>query len=224
VSSYEEQWTKVDEFIADALIPRDPVLEDALAANRAGGLPQIDVSPAQGKLLNLLVRIRGARNVLELGTLGGYSTIWLARGLPEGGRLVSLEYDPHHAEVARANVERAGLSDRVEIRVGAALETLPVLEQEGAGPFDLVFVDADKQTYPAYFEWAMRLTAPGSVIVGDNVVRDGKVADEPAVNAMVAGARRFQELAGAEPRIDATTIQTVGSKGYDGFLLALRTA
>jgi predicted O-methyltransferase YrrM len=223
VSSQQEQWARVDEFIAEALLPRDPVLEDALAANRAGGLPRIDVSPAQGRLLNLLVRIRGARTVLELGTLGGYSTIWLARGLPEGGRLVSLEYDPHHAEVARANVARAGLADRVEIRVGAALDALPVLEQQGAGPFDLIFIDADKQTYPAYFEWAMRLTAPGSVIIGDNVVRDGKVADDPPANELAAGARRFQELAGADPRIEATTIQTVGVKGYDGFLIALRT-
>ena len=218
-----ELWTTVDRFITDTLIPADPVQEATLAANGAGRLPAIDVSPAQGKLLELLVRIRGARTVLELGTLGGYSTIWLARGLPEDGRLVTLEYDPHHAEVAAANIANAGFTDRVEIRVGAALDTLPVLATEGQGPFDLVFIDADKENYPGYFAWALELTRPGSVIIGDNVVRDGAVVDPEPGNERAVGARRFHELVGAEPTVTATTIQTVGAKGYDGFLIAVVT-
>jgi predicted O-methyltransferase YrrM len=218
-----QQWAKVDAYVGETLIPPDPVLDAALAANADGNLPAIDVSAAQGQLLELLVRIRGARSVLELGTLGGYSTIWLARGLPADGRLVTLEYDAHHAEVAAANIGRAGLSDRVEIRVGAALDTLPQLVAEGQGPFDLVFIDADKQNYPNYLPWALELTQPGSVIIGDNVVRDGAVAEADSRNELAVAVRRFHELVGAEPTLTATTIQTVGNKGYDGFLIALVT-
>jgi predicted O-methyltransferase YrrM len=215
-----ERWTDVDGFLADLVVGHDPALEAATAANAAAGLPAIDVSPTHGKLLNLLARVQGARTILELGTLGGYSTIWLARALPVGGRLVSLEASAAYAEVARANVERAGLADAVEIRVGPALETLPVLAAERPEPFDLVFIDADKESTPDYFRWALELTRPGSLIVTDNVVRGGAVVD-PRGDERAEAMRRFVELLGAEPRVSATVIQTVGSKGYDGFALAL---
>jgi predicted O-methyltransferase YrrM len=216
-----DQWTQVDGYISDVLIPRDPVLEAALEANRAANLPAIDVAPNQGKLLELLARIHGATSILELGTLGGYSTIWLARALPVGGRLVTLEVDPHHAEVASANIERAGLADVVELRLGPALESLEQLVVQGEGPFDFIFIDADKETYPEYFGWALELSHPGTVIVADNVVRNGAIADPDATDVHVVGARRFLDLVAAEPTVTATTIQTVGSKGYDGFLFAL---
>ena len=216
-----DQWSTVDRYISEQLIPDDPILEAALAANRAAGLPSIDVSRTQGKLLELLVQLTGASTILELGTLGGYSTIWLARALPEGGRLVTLEYEPRHAEVASANIARAGLSDRVDLRVGAALETLPELVAEGLGPFDLIFIDADKQNYPGYFEWALKLARAGTLIVADNVVRNGAVADPETGDRNVLGARGLHELVGAEPRVSATTIQTVGAKGYDGFMFIL---
>ena len=216
-------WTEVDRYISDVQIPPDAALDAALAANEAAGLPGIDVAPNQGKLLELLARIQGARSILEVGTLGGYSTIWLARALPVDGRLVTLESVPRHAEVARENIARAGFADVVELRVGPASETLPQLVAEGYGPFDLIFIDADKDGYPEYFGRALELSRPGTLIVADNVVRGGRVVDPGNDNPYVVGARRFLELVGAEPRVTATTIQTVGSKGYDGFTLAVVT-
>jgi predicted O-methyltransferase YrrM len=220
----QEQWTAVDRYLANLLAPPDPALEAALQASAAAGLPPISVSPTQGKLLHLLARVQGARAILEVGTLGGYSTIWLARALPPGGRLVTLEADPGHAAVARANLARAGLADVVELRLGPALETLPRLAAEGRGPFDLTFIDADKPAYPDYLAWALRLSRRGSLIVADNVVRGGAVADRAAADPRVRAVRRFNELLAAEPRVSATVIQTVGSKGYDGFAVALVTA
>ncbi|MDQ3573403.1 MAG: O-methyltransferase [Actinomycetota bacterium] len=219
-----ELWEAVDDYIQDLLLPPDPALEAALADSAASGLPAISVTPNQGKLLALLVELRSARTILEVGTLGGYSTIWLARAMGAGGRLVSLEADPHHAEVARANVARAGLSDVVDIRVGAALDTLPRLAAEELVPFDLFFIDADKPNNPAYFQWALRLSRPGSVIVIDNVVRDGAVVDAASTDPATRGTRRLYEVMAAEPRVSATVLQTVGSKGYDGIAIALVTA
>jgi predicted O-methyltransferase YrrM len=216
-----DQWRAVDDYITDLVVRPDPVLEAALADAAAAGLPPISVSAPQGRLLHLLARAQQARTVLEVGTLAGYSTIWLARALPPGGRLVTLELDPRHAEVARANVERAGLSDVVEIRLGPAAESLATLAGEGAGPFDFVFVDADKPGNADYFEWALRLGRVGTTIVVDNVVRDGRVVDAGSDDPAVQGVRRFNELLAAEPRVVATEIQTVGAKGYDGFALAL---
>lgn len=214
----QERWTGVDRWFADRLLPADPALDAALAANAAAGLPPHDVSPLQGRLLLLLARLCGARRILEIGTLGGYSTIWLARALPPGGRLVTLEADARHAEVARSNLARAGLDGLVDVRVGPALETLPTLA--GGERFDLVFLDADKPSNPAYLDWALRLARPGALLVADNVVRDGAVA-EPGGDASAEGIRRFAERVGTDPRLTATAIQTVGSKGWDGFLLAL---
>jgi predicted O-methyltransferase YrrM len=224
-----EQWTAVDRYIAEALIPSDPALDAALEASAAAGLPQIQVSPAQGKFLHLLARVQGARTILEIGTLGGYSAIWLARALPPGGRLITLEADPHHAAIARANLARAGLEDVVELRVGRALDTLPLLAglQEAGGsrgPFDLIFIDADKPSNPEYFTWALKLSRRGSLIVIDNVIRDGAVINAASTDPDVQGVRRLNELLAAERRVSATTIQTVGSKGYDGFTMALVTA
>jgi predicted O-methyltransferase YrrM len=215
----QERWTAVDTYFTELLVPPDPALEAALAASAAAGLPPMQVSPSQGKLLMLLARLHGARRILEIGTLGGYSTIWLARALPEGGRVVTLEADPRYAEVARANVARAGLSDVVEVRVGPALATLAGLD----GTFDFVFIDADKASNPPYLEWSLKLSRPGSVIVADNVVRRGEVVDPASANPSVQGIRRFTELLAADPRVTATAIQTVGEKGYDGFALALVT-
>ncbi|MDF2760046.1 MAG: methyltransferase [Thermomicrobiales bacterium] len=220
----EELWTAVDRYLGDLLAPADSALEAALAASAAAGLPAINVSPLQGKLLHLLARAIGARNVLEIGTLGGYSTIWLARALPEGGHLISLEADPRHAEVARANIARAGLQAIVEVRLGMALDTLPGLAAERREPFDFVFIDADKPNNPAYFDWALQLSRPGSIIVVDNVVRDGEVIDAGSDSPTVQGVRRVLERLSAEPRVSATAIQTVGAKGYDGFAIALVTA
>jgi predicted O-methyltransferase YrrM len=217
----KEQWTEVDRYTSDLLIPEDPIQAATLRANADAGLPSIDVTPNQGKLLELLARVQGASRILELGTLGGYSTIWLARALPESGRIVTLESEPRHAEVARSNIARAGFSDVVDLRVGPALETLPRLLDEGLGPFDLIFIDADKKTYPDYFGWSLRLSRPGTVVIADNVVRNGGVADPETTDPNMLGARRLHELVAAEPRVSATTIQTVGSKGYDGFMLML---
>ncbi|MCQ6553603.1 O-methyltransferase [Streptomyces sp. C10-9-1] len=220
-----DQWNPVDDYLGELLVGPDEVLDEALAASEAAGLPSIAVAPNQGKLLNLLARVRGARTVLEIGTLGGYSTIWLARALPEDGRMISLEYDARHAEVARANLARAGLDHVAEVRTGAALDLLPRIEKEpGAGPFDLVFIDADKVSNAAYVEWALRLSRPGSVIVVDNVVRGGAVADAESADPAVVGTRRMFDLVAREPRLDATAFQTVGSKGWDGLLVALVTA
>lgn len=216
-----ELWTAVDGYISDLLVGQDPMLEAALEASHAAGLPPINVAPNQGKLLHLLARALGAHNILEVGTLGGYSTIWLARALDEGGRLVTLELESRHADVAQANFDRAGLADRVILRRGPAVDSLAELVSEGAGPFDLVFIDADKPSNPEYFEWALRLTRPGSVILVDNVIRDGAVIDAGAQDPAVRGTRRLNELMAADPRVSATEVQTVGSKGYDGFALAL---
>jgi predicted O-methyltransferase YrrM len=218
-----DRWAAVDRYVTGLLVPSDPVLEAALAANAAAGLPAIDVSPAQGRLLELLARMAGARRILEIGTLGAYSTIWLARALPPDGRLVTLELEPRFAEVARANLARAGLAAVVEVRVGDALETLPALAAEGAGPFDLVFIDADKQSAAEHLRWALELSRPGGVIVADNVVRDGALADPHSDDPRVRGVRALHERLAGEPRVRATTIQTVGAKGYDGFTLALVT-
>ncbi|MET0397531.1 MAG: O-methyltransferase [Longimicrobiaceae bacterium] len=220
----QEQWTAVDRYINELLVPADAALEAALEDSEAAGLPAIGVAPNQGKLLMLLAKLQGARRILEIGTLGGYSTIWLARALPADGRLVTLEASPEYAEVARGNLARAGLAGVVEVRVGPALETLPRLAEEGLAPFDVVFIDADKPSTPEYFQWALRLARRGTLIVVDNVVRDGAVADAASEDASVQGIRRFNELAAAEPRVSATAIQTVGSKGYDGFALVLVTA
>jgi predicted O-methyltransferase YrrM len=219
----QELWDAVDAYIADALLGSDPALQEALAASDAAGLPAIQVTPNQGKLLHLLARYGRAEAILEIGTLGGYSTIWLARALPAGGRLITLELEEAYARVARANLERAGVSDAVEIRVGRALETLPQLAAEGAGPFDLVFVDADKPSNPEYFTWALELSRPGSLIVVDNVVREGAVVEAASDDPAVQGVRLMNELMAAEPRVSASAIQTVGSKGYDGFAVALVT-
>jgi predicted O-methyltransferase YrrM len=217
----QEQWAAVDHYLAGLLVPPDEALDAALADSATANLPAINVSPTQGKLLHLLARLQGARSILEIGTLGGYSTIWLARALPPGGRLVTLEADPHHAEVARANIARAGLADVVELRLGPALQTLPQLAAERRGPFDLTFIDADKPSTPEYFTRALALSRRGSLIVIDNVVRSGAVADAASDDANVQAMRRLMELLAAEPRVSATAIQTVGSKGYDGLALAL---
>lgn len=220
----DTSWHDVDRYLTDLLAPSDDALDAALAANAAAGLPAHDVSPTQGKLLQVLARTVGARSILEIGTLGGYSTIWLARALPDGGRVVTLESDPDHARVASANLQRAGVSARVDLRVGPALDTLPLLAREQRAPFDLVFVDADKRSNPAYLAWALALTRPGGVLVFDNVVRGGAVLDAASDDPSVVGVRRLTELLAAEPRVVATAIQTVGSKGWDGFAIALVTA
>lgn len=214
-------WTAVDDYIVSSLFEADLVLDAVLAANRDQGLPAIDVSAAQGKLLSLLVRIRGAKTVLEVGTLGGYSTIWMARGLPAGGKVVTLELDPHHAKVARSNFERAGVSDKVDLRVGPALQSLAALVDENAAPFDLIFIDADKPNNPNYLDWAMKLSRPGTVIVCDNVIRDGAVVQKNSGDANVEGARAAFSFIGGDKRLDGTAIQTVGAKGYDGFAIAI---
>lgn len=217
----DRRWTAVDRYFADLLLPADEALEGALEAAARAGLPAIHVSPLQGRLLEVLARARGARRILEIGTLAGYSTIWMARALPPGGRLVTLEADARHAAVARENLARAGLAGVVELHLGPALETLPRLAAEGAGPFDLVFIDADKPSYPEYLEWSLRLTRPGSLIIADNVVREGKVVDAASADPNVLGTRRFNERLAAEPRLRATAVQTVGTKGYDGFAIAV---
>jgi predicted O-methyltransferase YrrM len=220
----QELWTAVDQYLVEKLIPADPALEAARQANAAAGLPAIDVSPVQGKLLHLLARMQKAERILEMGTLGGYSTIWLARALPPQGRLVTLEFQEKHAAVARENLERTGLASQVEMRQGPAATSLEQLHAEGAPPFDMIFVDADKKNNPVYLEWSLRLSRPGSLIVVDNVVRDGAVIDAQSEDPDIQGIRRFFEMLAREPRLSATAIQTVGSKGYDGFVLALVVA
>jgi predicted O-methyltransferase YrrM len=211
-------WNEVDNYFSKLLIPADAALDAALAASAAAGLPAINVSAPQGKFLHLLASINGARSILEIGTLGGYSTIWLARALPSDGKLITLEFDPRHAEVAAGNIARAGLSPRVEIRIGAALQTLPTLLPEA--PFDFIFIDADKVNTAPYFQWALKLSRPGSVIVVDNVVRNGAITDAGSTDEAVQGVRKFNEMLAIESRVTATAIQTVGGKGYDGFVLA----
>ncbi|MGA9874599.1 MAG: O-methyltransferase [Solirubrobacteraceae bacterium] len=224
----QELWSAIDRYIDEYLLPADPVLDAAIAASDAAGLPPIAITPNQGKLLELLVRIHGARTILELGTLGGYSTIWLARAIPEDGGLVTLERDPHYAEVARANIASAGLSQAVQIRIGPALQTLAALHAEGTGPFDLIFIDADKQNNPGYLEWSLKLSRPGTLIIADNVVRGGAILDpngnDPQLgDSGVQGVRRFYEMLASDPRVNATVVQTVGAKGHDGFALAVVT-
>jgi len=220
----QEIWSAVDTYFDGLLLPQDSALDDALAACVAANLPTIQVSSVQGKLLHLLARIMGARNILEIGTLGGYSTIWMARALPEGGRIVTLEADPKHAEVARGNFVRAGVESKVELRLGKALDTLPQVAADGRGPFDIFFIDANKSNMPEYFEWSLKLARPGSIIFADNVVRDGAVLDAKSKDADIQGVRRFAEMVGKEKRVSATALQTVGGKGYDGFALALVTS
>ncbi|WP_214370003.1 O-methyltransferase [Pseudonocardia sp. H11422] len=221
MSDGQARWSAVDDYITGLLVGPDPALDAALEVNARAGLPAIDVSPAQGKLLHLLARSIGARRILEIGTLGGYSTIWLARALPVDGRLITLEYSPVHAEVAASNIARADLDKVVEIRQGRALDALPGVADDIDEPFDLVFIDADKPSNADYFTWALRLTRPGSVIIVDNVVRGGRVLEADSDDAAVQGTRRFNEVLAAETRVSATEIQTVGSKGHDGFALAV---
>jgi predicted O-methyltransferase YrrM len=216
----KEQWSAVDEYIGGALMKGDPTFDFALKNSDAAGLPAIQVSPTQGKFLQLLAQSIGARRILEVGTLGGYSTLWMARALPADGKLITLEFDAKHAEVARGNIREAGLPVSVEVRVGDAKQTLPVLAAEGGAPFDLIFIDADKSGYPVYFTWALKLSRPGTVIIADNVVRNGAVCDAASTDASVLGVRRMNELVAAEPRVSATALQTVGGKGYDGFMMA----
>ena len=218
----EDQWTAVDRYITDQLVPSDAALDAALASSAANGLPAINVAPNQGKLLHILARSVGAKRILEVGTLGGYSTIWLARAVAPGGKVITLEYEPRHADVARANIERAGLGHLVDIRLGKAIDSLPKIAAEGGAPFDLVFIDADKPGNADYFAWAMKLTRVGSLIIVDNVVRNGAVIDANG-DANVQGARRLHEAMAKEPRVSATAVQTVGSKGYDGFAIAVVT-
>lgn len=217
----QETWSSVDRYLGDTLHLSDPALDAALEATAAAGLPAISVAPNQGKLLNLLARSVGARRILEIGTLGGYSTIWMARALPPTGRLISLEIDAKHAEVARANLARAGLSQVVEVRVGKALDSLPKIADEHLGPFDFIFIDADKANIPEYFRWALRLARSGSMIVIDNVIREGRIIDAHNTDPNIRGVRQLHELLSNEPRVSATSIQTVGAKGYDGLTFAL---
>jgi predicted O-methyltransferase YrrM len=217
----QELWTDVERYIDGLLIPSDPVLEAAVAASEAAGLPAIAVTPGQGKLLYLLARVQRARRILEIGTLAGYSTLWMARALPAEGCIVTLEADPKHCEVAQANLARADVAPLIDLRLGRALDTLPELAAEGLEPFDMVFIDANKENTEAYFRWALRLSRAGAVIVVDNVIREGEVADPDSNDPRVQGIQRFNEAVAADPRVEATTIQTVGSKGYDGFTLAI---
>lgn len=215
----ESPWSAVESYFVEHLLAGDPPLSGALSASSAAGLPAIDVAPTEGKLLHLMARMSGTRRILELGTLGGYSAIWLARALPNDGRLITVELSPVHAEVARGNIEGAGVSSKVEIRVGPALDVLPTLA--GEAPFDFFFIDADKANVPNYFEWALKLARPGSIIVVDNVVRNGAVVDSDTQDANIQGVRRLIEMLEKDSRVSATALQTVGSKGYDGFLVAI---
>jgi predicted O-methyltransferase YrrM len=215
------KWTAVERYITDLLLPADSDLEAALEDSARGGLPPINVSPNMGKLLELLARVKGARSILEIGTLGGYSTIWLARALPVDGHLITVEADPKHAKIAHANIARAGLADVVELRLGRASDVLPQLVAERRGPFDVIFIDADKENNSLYFAWALKLSRRGSLIIVDNVVRNGGVIDAASSDASIQGVRRFMDVIAAEPHVTATAVQTVSSKGYDGFLIAL---
>lgn len=215
----QDRWTAVDQYIDDLLFPSDTMLAAALASSAAAGLPPISVTASQGKLLCLLVQMSGARTILEIGTLGGYSTLWLARALPSDGRLITLESEPRHAEVARANFTHAGMTEKIELRLGSALDTLPQLVAEKHAPFDFIFLDANKDGYAEYLTWSLRLSRPGTIIVADNVVRDGEVIYADSSNIQVQGARRFNQMLASDSRLSATILQTVGSKGYDGLAL-----
>jgi len=220
----KDVWEAVDKYLDETLTPRDSTLDDALAECAAADMPAIQVSSVQGKLLHLLARIMGARNILEIGTLGGYSTIWMARALPEGGRIITLEADPKHADVARKNFARAGVEGKVELRLGKALDTLPKVAADARGPFDMFFIDANKSNMPEYFEWSLKLARKGSVIIADNVVREGAVLDANSKDADIQGVRRFLEMVGKEKRVSGTALQTVSTKNYDGFALVLVTS
>lgn len=217
----QEVWTGVDDYFSNLLAPADLALEEALRSSNAAGLPPINVSATQGKLLQLLARMVSARNILEIGTLGAYSSIWMARALPAGGKVITLEADAKHAEVARKNIKFAGLGDKIELRFGAALDTLPKIAAEHLPAFDLSFIDANKSQMPEYFAWCLKLTRPGGIIIADNVVRGGNVVDANSTNPDIQGIRRFLEVAAKEPRVSATALQTVNSKGYDGFAVLL---
>ncbi|WP_211749377.1 O-methyltransferase [Paenibacillus sp. Marseille-Q4541] len=217
----QNTWEQVDRYTEELLIPHDEVLEAVLSNNQQAGLPAIDVSPSQGKLLQLLIQMKGAARILEIGTLGAYSTIWMARALPQEGKVVTLELDPHHAEVARQNIRVAQLEERIEVRVGDALDQLDAMKKEGVSSFDFIFIDADKPNNPHYLEWALEFAHPGTVIIGDNVIREGKVIDEHEADPRVIGVRTFLELMSKKSRISATVVQTVGVKGYDGFVLGI---
>jgi len=219
----EEIWSRAEQYIVEHLLGRDEALDSVLAAAQAAGMPDIQVSPTHGKLLMLLAQMHGAKKILEIGTLAGYSTIWLARALPAEGKLVTLEFDPKHAAVARGNIAKAGFAERVEVRVGSALDTLPLLKAEGTGPFDFVFIDANKTGYSDYLGWALQLTQRGSVIVADNAVQAGRIADADSDDTTVQAIRSFIEKLGAEPRVSATIVQCVGSKGYDGLAIGIVT-
>ncbi|MGG3156594.1 O-methyltransferase [Priestia megaterium] len=219
--SIYEIWNEVDLYMNDKLIQSDPILDEVLKANQEAELPAIDVSPSQGKFLHLLASLKGAKRILEIGTLGGYSTIWLARALPKDGQLITLELSAHHAEVARANLKRAGVSHLVEVIVGPGLDTLAVLKDRGTDPFDLIFIDADKPNNPNYLKWALELSKRGSLIICDNVVRQGHVVNSESEDENVKGIRQFMNALAQEKRISATAIQTVGSKGYDGFIVGI---
>jgi predicted O-methyltransferase YrrM len=217
----QELWADVDRYFGELLAPEDHALSASMEANRASGLPSIDVPALLGKFLELMIRLSGARRVLEIGTLGAYSTIWMARALPAGGQVVTLEIDPHHADIARANLKAAGVQDRVEVRVGPASESLRAMHERGEEAFGVVFIDADKKSMPEYLEWSLKLARPGSVIVADNVVRDGKVLDAASADPDVQGVRRMTEMMASNPRVCATAIPTAGARGYDGFAVAL---
>jgi predicted O-methyltransferase YrrM len=217
----KETWKRVDQYFTDALIASGDGFNAAMEANRKADLPAIDVTALQGKFLEILVRATGARRVLEIGTLGGFSTLWLARALPENGLVVTLELEPRHAEIAMHNLKIAGLANKVDLRIGPATETLKALAQEHTAPFDFIFIDADKASYPEYLQWSIKLSRPGTLIVADNVVRDGKVVDPESPDPHIQGVRRFTELVAAEPRLSTTVLQTVGTKGYDGFAISV---
>lgn len=221
MNQQQNLWAEVDRYTEGLLIPGDTVLESILTNNRKSGLPPIDVTPSQGKLLQLLIQMKGAERILEIGTLGAYSTIWMARALPAGGKVVTIELEPYHAKVAQQNIRTAELEDQIELRVGSALEQLDTMKKEGTPAFDFIFIDADKPNNPHYLEWALAFSHPGTVIIGDNVIREGKVIDEHETDPRVIGVRTFFELISDDPRISATAVQTVGSKGYDGFVIGI---
>jgi predicted O-methyltransferase YrrM len=217
----DEKWIEVDQYFSTKLHATDSIMDEVLKSNAEANLPSIDVSPNQGKLLYLLAKLKGAKNILEIGTLGGYSSIWLARALPEDGRLITLEYSQMHAQVAEKNIKNAGLDNKIDVIVGPALDTLPTLKEKGFSHFDLIFIDADKPNNPHYLKWALELSRPGTVIIGDNVVRNGQVVDEETEDLNIQGVRQFIDILSDESRIESTAIQTVGSKGYDGFVLGI---
>lgn len=224
MSEREALWSAVDKYITDMLVPSDPALDAAMESAAKAGLPPIAVTPAQGKFLYILARLLSARQILELGTLAGYSSIWLARALPEGGRLVTVEAERAYAAIAQANIARAGLASRVEVRIGRALSVMAQIKDEGEGPFDIFFIDADKKSIPEYFQLSLQLSRPGSLIIVDNVVRDGRVIDAKSHDPDIQGIRIFNQLAAREPRVCVTALQTVGAKGHDGFAIALVTS